>query len=56
MGLLDAGLTDVDYEGRPVAEATPRKPLGIMGVALGVFLGNLFCGILASVLYYLITH
>jgi hypothetical protein len=56
MGLLDAGLTDADYEGRPIEDAAPRKPLGIMGVALGVFLGNLFSGILAGVLYYLITH
>ena len=56
MGLLDAGITDADYEGRPVAEAAPRKPIGIMGIALGVLLGNIFSGILAGLLYYLITH
>jgi hypothetical protein len=53
--LTDASVQDADHEGRPIAEPLSRQPIGIMGVAMGVFLGNLFTGILASVLYYLIT-
>jgi hypothetical protein len=33
-----------------------RKPVGIMGIAAGVFLGNLITAVAASVVYFLITH
>ena len=53
MGLLDAGIT---YENVPDKDLIPRKRIGIMGVALGVFLGNIFTAILGGVVYYLGSH
>jgi hypothetical protein len=46
----------VIYEVAPEVEPLSRQPIGIMGVAAGVFLGQLALAILASRLYFLLTH
>jgi hypothetical protein len=53
MALLDAGMVNGETAAR---DAATRKPIGTMGVALGVFIGNIGTAILASGLYRLITH